>query len=56
MKTTPLYQPVEKTKITPKEAMLLIEIADNLLVSAQDSGWSKDYYYARVAEEFNSLI
>ena len=56
MKTTPLYQPVEKVRITPKEAMLIIQIADSLLPTKIDAGWDDKYYYRRVSEEFNNLI
>ena len=41
------------TKITPKEAMLIIEIADKLIQTYDLSEISKEQYYKEVAEEFN---
>lgn len=43
-------------KITPKEAMRIIEIADKLLPTKIDAGWDNKYYYQRVAEEFNKIL
>ena len=47
---------MEKVRITPKEAMLIIQIADSLLPTKIDAGWDDKYYYRRVSEEFNNLI
>ena len=43
------------TKITPKEAQQIVEIADKLITDYDLSEISKEQYYAEVARQFNKL-
>ena len=43
------------TKITPKDAMRIVEIADALIQTYDLSELSKEQYYEAVATEYNNL-